>query len=74
MELHPKRQGPSSNPPTSGDDMTRTLTTFGDLISVFYEEFLAVYGDEELASLAAASVINDLISGEASSDALGAAA
>lgn len=42
--------------------MTRTThTTLGDLISLFYDEFFALYGDEELASLAAASVINDLL-------------
>ncbi|MFZ5482476.1 MAG: hypothetical protein ACOZNI_37280 [Myxococcota bacterium] len=41
--------------------MTRTHTTLGDLISVCYEEFLAMYGDEELASIATAAVINDLL-------------
>ena len=42
--------------------MTRDIqTTLGDLISLFYDEFYALYGDEELASLAAASVINDML-------------
>ncbi len=42
--------------------MTHTLdTNLGDLISEFYEHFLAAYGDEELASVATAAVINDLI-------------
>jgi len=42
--------------------MTRTTTTsLGDLITLFYEEFLALYGDEDIASVAAASVINELI-------------
>lgn len=42
--------------------MTRDInTTLGDLISVLYEEFLARYGDEELASVATAAVINDLL-------------
>lgn len=36
-------------------------TTLGELISTIYEEFLAMYGDEELASVAAAAVINDLL-------------
>lgn len=43
-------------------DMTRTTqTTLGDLISVFYEEFLELYGDAELASVATAAVINDML-------------
>jgi len=54
--------------------MTQTLTSLGELISVFYEEFLAIYGDEELASLAAASVINDLISNQSNGETVGAAA
>jgi hypothetical protein len=41
-----------------------TTTTLGDLISVLYEEFLAVYGDEELASVAVAATINDLLTEE----------
>lgn len=42
--------------------MTQPIqTTIGDLISVLYEEFLAVYGDEDLASVAAAATINDMI-------------
>ena len=40
---------------------TRT-TTLGDLISVLYDEFLAVYGDSELASVAVAATINDMLS------------
>lgn len=36
-------------------------TNLGDLISTIYQEFLAQYGDEELASIATAAVINDLI-------------
>jgi hypothetical protein len=38
-----------------------TQTTLGDLISLFYEEFMELYGDPELASVAAAAVINDLL-------------
>ena len=42
--------------------MTRTTqTTLGELISMFYEEFMELYGDPELASVAAAAVINDLL-------------
>ncbi|MDP2308378.1 MAG: hypothetical protein Q8P18_20335 [Pseudomonadota bacterium] len=36
-------------------------TNLGELISTIYEEFLAQYGDEELASVATAAVINDLL-------------
>ena len=35
----------------------------GELISTLYDEFFAQYGDEELASVATAAVINDLLSG-----------
>jgi hypothetical protein len=43
--------------------MTTTIdTNLGDLISKFYEHFLAAYGDEELASVATAAVINDILS------------
>lgn len=37
-------------------------TTLGELISLFYEEFLATYGgDAELASVATAATINDML-------------
>ncbi|MBI4438120.1 hypothetical protein HY631_04180 [Candidatus Uhrbacteria bacterium] len=36
-------------------------TTLGELVQHFYEEFLVLYGDEELASVATAAVINDLL-------------
>ena len=42
-------------------------TNLGDLITNFYEEFLAMYGDEELASVATAAVINDLLGQAAAS-------
>ena len=38
-----------------------TPMNLGDLINLFYREFLAVYGDEELASVAAAATINELL-------------
>jgi hypothetical protein len=40
--------------------MTQTIR-LGDLIALFYDEFLAVFGDEEKASVAAAAVINALL-------------
>lgn len=38
-------------------------TNLGDLISMFYDEFVAMYGDEELASVATAAAINDILAG-----------
>ena len=38
-----------------------TTTTLGELISVLYDEYLAIYGDEDLASVAAAATINDIL-------------
>lgn len=40
-------------------------TTVGELIQVFYAQFMELYGDEELASVATAAIINDLLSAEA---------
>ena len=42
--------------------MTREVNTnIGELITLFYQEFLELYGDEELASVATATVITDLL-------------
>lgn len=41
--------------------MNTMNTTLGDLITVLYDEFLAMYQDEELASVAVAATINDLL-------------
>ena len=49
-------------------------TTIGDLISMFYTEFMEMYGDEELASVATAAVINDLLSESAVDDEIALAA
>jgi hypothetical protein len=50
--------------------MKRTETvSLGDLIAVFYEEYLALYGDEELAAVAAAATINELLAQSAGPDA-----
>jgi len=43
--------------------MTRTI---GELISIFYEMFMEMYGDEDLAAVATAAVINDLLAQKAS--------
>ncbi len=42
--------------------MTATKLNLGDLINLFYEEYLALYGDEDIASVAAAATINDILS------------
>jgi hypothetical protein len=46
-------------------DHGNTTTTIGELIGIFYKHFIELYGDEELASVATAAVINDLITDEA---------
>ncbi len=38
-------------------------SSIGELIETFYAQFMELYGDEELASVATAAVINDLLSG-----------
>ena len=38
-----------------------TQLPLGELIASVYDEFLALYGDEELASVATAAVINDML-------------
>ena len=41
--------------------MTASKLNLGDLITLFYEEYLALYGDEDMASVAAAATINDIL-------------
>lgn len=38
-----------------------TESTLGELISVFYEEYLALYKDPDIASVATAATINDML-------------
>jgi hypothetical protein len=38
---------------------TKTQTTLGDLISSLYDEFLVVYKDEDMTSVAVAATVND---------------
>jgi hypothetical protein len=42
-------------------DHGNTTSTIGELISIFYKHFIELYGDEELASIATAAIINDLM-------------
>jgi len=44
-------------------EMRRIDTTLETLIALFFEEFVAMYGDEELASVATSAVINELLVG-----------
>ena len=48
--------------PRSMEELMTTQTTLGELISTLYDRFMEMYGDEELASVATAAVINDLLS------------
>lgn len=41
-----------------------TQTTIGELINTIYESFMEQYGDAELASVATAAVINDLLTAQ----------
>ena len=43
----------------------QTTVSLADLITLFYDEYLALYGDEELASVAAAATINDILADRA---------
>lgn len=54
--------------------MTRTQTDIGELIRIFFEQFMAVYGDEDIASVATAAMINDLLTAEAPDARVAAAA
>ena len=38
-----------------------TTTTLGELVHVVYEAMLATYGDAELASVATAAVVNEVL-------------
>jgi hypothetical protein len=38
--------------------------TLGDLVTVFYEEYLALYGDEDRAASEAAATIVSLLEGD----------
>jgi len=44
--------------------MKTTQTTLGELISLFYREYLSLYGDSEVASVATAATINALLEAE----------
>jgi hypothetical protein len=43
------------------NDTLETHTSLGGLIVALYDEYLALYGDRDLASVAAAATLNTLI-------------
>jgi|GEM_PF-6287594 hypothetical protein len=43
-------------------------TNLGDLIALFYADFLEAFGDEELASVATAAAIQDLLTDSATTE------
>jgi len=45
-------------------------SNLGELISIFYARFMEMYDDEELASVATAAVINDLLAADQRGDGL----
>lgn len=47
--------------PSHDTSVEAVETSLGVLIAFFYEEFLSEFNDPELASLAAAAVINDML-------------
>jgi hypothetical protein len=50
-----------------GGSMQANTINLSDLIILFYDEYLAFYQDEELASVAAAATINDILADRAQS-------
>jgi len=46
--------------------MTQTIhSRVGELIAFFYQEYLGIYGDEDLASVATAATINEILTASA---------
>ncbi len=43
---------------------TTSTSSIGELISIFYQHFMEMYGDADIASVATAAVINDLLADE----------
>lgn len=41
--------------------MTTIHSRVGELIAFFYDEYLTLYGDEDLASVATAATINEIL-------------
>lgn len=45
-----------------------TPVNLGDLINLFYQEYLELYGDQELASVAVAATINEMLADSTSTE------
>jgi hypothetical protein len=52
----------------------KNTTNIGDLVSLFYEEYLSLYGDEDLATVAAAATVNDILAEQEAKAPLGSSA
>lgn len=46
---------------TNSNTTEETPVNLGDLINLFYQEYLELYGDQELASVAVAATINEML-------------
>ena len=46
---------------TNSNTTKETPVNLGDLINLFYQEYLELYGDQELASVAVAATINEML-------------
>ena len=44
-----------------GENMEKHETTLGDVIEAFYSELVEEYGDEDLAEVVAATLVNEMI-------------
>lgn len=42
--------------------MAQQTVSLGDIVHLFFEEYMALYDDGELAAVAAAATVNDLLS------------
>lgn len=60
------RTVPFSFAPLEAIVTNQTTVSLAELIALFYDEYYAIYGDEELASVAAAATINDILAERAS--------
>ncbi|MEZ4317307.1 MAG: hypothetical protein R3F61_07375 [Myxococcota bacterium] len=49
-------------------DIHTTETSFGQLIVALYDEYLEIYGDADLASVATAATLNELLSETVTAD------
>ena len=53
---------------TDSNTTEETPVNLGDLINLFYQEYLELYGDQELASVAVAATINEMLADSTSTE------